>query len=426
MRSFCLLAIAHVFALAPVWAQEKETAPQPTELQKGQEAVADPGFLAALREDVDTLLDKLGLDFYGHFRLDMSRDSAETNFGDTAFFVKNYGTGGPDEEINITARHTRFGLNWTGPESDGIKARGKIEIDFLGKSTQKNTETQELQPAPRMRLAYVTFDFPNRWSMTAGQEWDVFGRPIMKKVNTLVGWGQGNIAFRRPMLKVAKSTSLGEKKDLTASFALARPVARDMTSDGDIQDDGEDSGAPDLQGHIGFKLPSAGKKPVTFGLGGFYGWREVGAAGTSLPGDYRYNSYALVADLTAPLPGKFTLIGEAFVGKALDGYRGGVWQSIKIDGAQVSTIRALGGFLNVMYTPQPNWRFVVGAGVDDPKDEDFLGQQGRYRNSTIFANAMYSFYPGGWVGLEIDRMDTDYRDNSAHNNRIQLAIIQKF
>ena len=113
-------------------------------------------------------------------------------------------------------------------------------------------------------------------------------------------------------------------------------------------------------------------------------------------------------------------------GKALDGYRGGVWQSIKIDGAQVSTIRSLGGFLNLMYTPEPKWRFVAGVGVDDPKDEDFLGQQGRYRNSTIFANAMYSLYPGGWIGLEIDRMDTDYRDNSAHNNRIQLAIIQKF
>jgi len=279
----------------------------------------------------------------------------------------------------------------------------------------------------------VKFDFPEHWTLTAGQDYDVFGRPNMKKVNTLVGWGQGNVGYRRPLLGIAKSLSLGEEERLTASFALARPVARDTVSttptaaDGDAQDDGEDSGTPDLQGHLGFQLPSGGKKPITFGVGGFYGWREVGGGGSSsLTTDKRYNAYAVVADLTIPLPGKLTLIGEAFTGKALDGYRGGVWQSIAIDGDRVSTIRSTGGFLNLQYALDSKWSFVLGAGIDDPKNSDFVGKNGRYRNSTYFGNATYSFYPGGSIALEVDRMDTDYKSEDAHNTRVQLAVVQKF
>jgi len=152
MRSSRTLIIVPAVGLLLARAQAQEAVPQPDEPPETAEAVADPAFLTKLRKDVDSLLDTLGLEFYGHFRLDMSRDSSETNFGDTSFYVQPSASRGADEEINISARHTRFGLNWKGPEADGVKANGKIEIDFLGKSLQKNTETQELQPAPRMRL----------------------------------------------------------------------------------------------------------------------------------------------------------------------------------------------------------------------------------------------------------------------------------
>ena len=103
-----------------------ETAPG--EAAKG--AAEDPTVLESIQQEIDDILARFNLEFYGHFKLDMARDSAKTNFGDTAFFVKNYARGEQDEEINIHARHTRVGLNWKGPEYEGIKAFGKIEMDF--------------------------------------------------------------------------------------------------------------------------------------------------------------------------------------------------------------------------------------------------------------------------------------------------------
>ncbi len=420
MRALALWTVAALLSTDTLFAQEGAgTGPD------------EPSVIASLREDVDGILEKLNLDFYGHFKLDMSRDSAETNFGDTAFFVKNYHdlTGGDeDEESNVTARHSRLGVNWNGPESDGVKAFGKIEIDFLGKSLQKNTETQELQPALRMRHAYMKFDFPGDWSLVAGQTWDVFGPVQMKKLNTMVGWGQGNIAFRRPQLRVSKKVATGDKSDLTLALAVARAVARDSAKlDGDSQDDGEDSGVPDLQAHVGLKTPGPGPKPMKIGLGGFVGKREVGGGG-DLTGDDHYDSTCLALDFQVPLTEELDVLGEAWTGTALDGYRGGVWQSYVVDNGRVEEIDASGAFVNVIWKPQPKWRFVAGHGFDDPRNGDFHGPSSTHRlkNTTTFANVMYSFYPGATVGIEYDRMETEYVDGDADSDRIQVSFMLKF
>ena len=350
-------------------------------------------------------LESLGLHFYGHFKLDTSRDTAETNFGNTAFFVKNYRSGEKDEEINMTARHTRLGLNWYGSEIDGIKAFGNIEFDFLGKSIQKNTETQELQPAVRLRHGFMRFDFQGGWSLLAGQTWDAFAPINMKKLNTMVGWGQGNIGFRRPQLRVSKRFAVGGDTDMTAAFALARPVARDLDIDGDSQDDGEDRGVPDLQAHVGLVMPGSSGKPIRIGLGGFVGWREVGENGTTMMSDETYKSYAAVCDFSVPLRKNLDLIGEAWQGRALDGYRAGVWQSYSLlPSGEVRPIDARGAFANLVWKPHRKWRFVAGAGVDDPIDKDLCGGQlgrehcGFIRNGPVTVNAQSFPCKSAFVG----------------------------
>lgn len=387
----------------------------------------DENTLEALRRDVDTLFEKMNLELYGHFKLDMSRDNAETNFGNTAFFVKDYSGGDKDEEINIHARHSRIGMNWAGPVVDGIAGEGKIEMDFLGKAVQKNTETMELQGAARLRHAYMRFLGDGGWTVTAGQTWDLFAPHNMKKMNTLVGWGQGNLGFRRPMLAVSRKHQLGDKQDFTWAVALARPVARDSSSlDGDAQDDGEDAGVPDVQAHVGVKLSGPAGKPMKLGLGGFFGKREVGGGSAGLTDDDEYDSSAIALDVMVPITSELSVIGEAWTGTALDGYRGGVWQSYVLSDDAVETIEAYGGFLNVIWKPVKKWRFVAGTGVDNPKNSDFHASNGRFKNTTLFANAMYQFYPGGTVGIEYDRMETEYTGGDSVNNRIQISFKLKF
>ena len=70
---------------------------------------------------------------------------------------------------------------------------------------------------------------------------------------------------------------------------------------------------------------------------------------------------------------------------------------------------------------------VVGFGMDDPKDHDFEGQSGRMKNKTFFLNVMYTLYPGGTVGIEFDKMVTDWHNRSNRTNyRIQISFMQKF
>jgi hypothetical protein len=420
MRKFLLLVVVLVLVAPAAWAGEKAPEATPGKTR-------GPGVLESLRKDVDGLAKYLNLEFYGHIKLDSSRDSAETNFGNTAFFVKNYGDGDKDEEINMTARHTRLGLNWKGPEYEGIKAFAKIEIDFLGKAVQKNTETMELQGAARLRHAYMKFDFGEGWSLTAGQVWDVFAPLNMKKVNTMVGWGQGNLGYRRPMAIIAKEFGTGEKCTTTVKFAFARPVARDSSSlDGDAQDDGEDSGKPDLQAHIGVKMPGVCEKPIKVGLGGFYGWREVAGGSSKIADEEHYESHGLCLDLVFPILDNLDLLAEFWMGKALDGYRGGVWQSYVVHDGCVETINARGGFLNLVFKPVKKWRVSAGYGIDDPDDDDFNDINGRYKNTSIFANVMWSFYKGASVALEYEIMETEYMDDDCTNNRIQLSFMLKF
>ncbi len=432
MRSIALTFIA-VLLLTPLSVADPAATSVESEtvlaeaVAKAPSAKERPSTLEGLREDVNELMAWLNIEFYGHIKLDSSRDSAETNFGNTAFFVKNYGDGDKDEEINITARHTRFGMNWKGPEYEGINASAKIEIDFLGKAVQKNTETMELQGAARLRHAYMKFDFGDGWSLLAGQAWDVFAPVNMKKVNTMVGWGQGNIAYRRPQLRLTKVVPAGDGSKVTVQFAIARPVARDSSKlDGDAQDDGEDAGVPDLQAHISLSTPIFCDKPASIGIGGFVGWREVGEGG-SFSDDEDYTAHAICLDFVLPITKEITVLGEAWMGKAMDGYRGGVWQSYVACDGELETIEAKGAFLNVMWKPHKLWRVVVGCGIDDPSDDDFCGNDGRYRNATHFANVMYKFYKSATVALEYERMSTDYRDfDDRKNDRIQISFMLKF
>ncbi len=373
-------------------------------------------------KSLSQVLKEAGITFYGHFRLDMSRDSSRTNFGNTAFYVKNHAAGGRDEEMNMSARHTRIGFWYEEPRFRGMRARGRVEIDFLGKAVYGNTVTQENQPGVRLRHAYFTLDFLGTgWSLLAGQTWDVFSPLCQKKINTLVGWGQGNIGFRRPQLRVTRRWESGKRVSWEAAFALARPQARD--ADGKGNDDGEDRGIPDLQGRVALEIPR-GKKAAKIGFGGFYGFRELDDNPAKGIRSDHYQPYALCLDMDLPLGKGFEFLGEAFYGRGLDAYRGGIFQSY--DTTLRKVIRSKGGFANLAWKPSKAWRFVLGAGVDDPDDAD-LGPTRRARNLSVFGNIVYSFYRGIFTGLEVDRMRTDYMNrNNRVNYRVQGMIMWKF
>ena len=76
----------------------------------GSERAPAPGVsdgTVGLPATISQTMEDLGLTIYGHFKLDAAYDSAETQFGNTAFWVRDQDK---DEEINIHARHSRLGF----------------------------------------------------------------------------------------------------------------------------------------------------------------------------------------------------------------------------------------------------------------------------------------------------------------------------
>ena len=271
----------------------------------------------------------------------------------------------------------------------------------------------------------MRFEFGHGWSLLAGQTWDLFAPLRMRKLNTQVGYGQGNLGFRRPQARIIKRLKTGERSDVTLACAVARPVARDK--DGGGRDDGEASGLSDLQAHAGLTLPFLESKPMMLGAGGFVGWRKIEANGTTVPFNERYEAYGGCLDLTIPIRDNLAFLAEAWLGRGLDGYRGGVFQSYSIDNGSISVIPAWGGFGNLVWYPFLKWRLSAGAGLDDPINKYVYDSNERTKNSTVFGNVVYNFYQGASVGIEYDWMNTDYVSrNERVNHRVQISFILRF
>ena len=97
-----------------------------------------------------------------------------------------------------TPRLTRLGIDWSGPQIAKLgnaKLIGKLETDFQNGGT-------ESRQIIRIRHAYVRLDW-ERFSMLAGQTWDLVS-PLFPTVNgDTLQWNAGNVGDRRPQLRVS-------------------------------------------------------------------------------------------------------------------------------------------------------------------------------------------------------------------------------
>ena len=364
------------------------------------------------KRPLELVTGSLPLSVYGHLRLDGSFDDSRTNYGNTAMWVLPEQVD-DDEEFNLTARHTRLGLVLNAPKTEGIKADGRVEVDFYGKE-------DEISNNLRLRHAYFTLGFEDNWRVLAGQTDDVHAPLSAKTLNTCVGWGVGNLGYRRPQIRVEKWFGIDERK-LTLQLAAARPYSADHDKDG--ADDGEDAGTPDMQARVACKFPGLTAKPAEVGFGGHWGRREVAFAGF----EDDYHSWSLALDVSLPLFEKLALQCELWTGEFLDGYRGGIRQGFNFTDGE--PIESKGGFAQLMYTPSKRWKVFTGVGIDDPEDSTLTGgaKPMRSRNQMVFFNLRRSLTKNVWLGLEYQRLVTRYKDSAdADDNRFQTTFCYGF
>jgi hypothetical protein len=169
------------------------------------------------------------------------------------------------------ARNSRFGIRLRGPDLDGMKSTGVIEVDFLGnQAAPPGTSEVNFYAAPlvRMRHSYLKLETPYV-DILFGQTWQLFGWQTYFHPNTVEIQGvPGEIFSRTPQFRLSK-TFKADAVTVDIALALARPPQRDAS-------------LPDFQGGVRL-LINDWKALRTAGATG----TAVDSAGIGITGDYR-------------------------------------------------------------------------------------------------------------------------------------------
>ncbi|MBU0528840.1 hypothetical protein KKF86_03675 [bacterium] len=334
---------------------------------------------------------KLTLQPYGFFKLDMNYDSDLMSAGNFArWAMPNSGEAIPTS--SITANESRFGININKGDISG-----KVEIDFYGVGSAEN------KGGALLRKVYAEAKFEN-FTIRGGQDSDVISPLVPSTINYPVAWWAGNIGYRRPMLKL-----FGDLNTINWTIALARNIGGDLNNDG--IDDGSAGILPEVQGRLGFTL----LENYAVGLSGHFAQLDT------LGEEGKYESWSANIDLNLNITPKITLSGEAFVGSNIAGMLGGIANASTFDGVDTQ-----GGWINLKMNPKEGCTISTGISIDDPCDCD-LNDGARIKNTMIFANVYHDILQGFLVGFEVSQWTTEYKNmDTASALRGQLAILYKF
>ncbi len=358
---------------------------------------------------------------YGFLRLDAMYDDSRMNDPQIPFAVQSEDSTPPsgapsgsvqdpdNDELAFSARLTRLGFNFASndpvPMFGQPKLGGKLEFDFynigLNDSDSRN--------AVRMRLAYLTLAW-ERWSLLAGQDWDVIS-PLYPAVNhDLMMWGAGNTGDRRPQLTLKNTLPLGPGNLISQfGFGFTGAVGGSVV-DGGLSS-GENSGRPMLHARVGYHGKTGSNGAYQLGIWAHDSEEEYDADGT---GEASYDSNSVGLDAQAPLyHDKLWLMGEYWSGENLRDIRGGILQGVNPTTGE--TIDSDGGFLELGWKATGTCTLHAGYSYDDPEDADLDTFQ-RSENQVPYVAARWRFGDLR-MGLEYLNWHTEYEgleDGDAH------------
>lgn len=351
---------------------------------------------------------------YGYIKGDVSYDTSRINTGNFARWVETEDTLIDDDDLNITARETRLGLEFKGPVGGSTVTSGKLEVDFYGSGAEN-------KPEPMMRHAYLQVDWPDYeiWVL-AGQTSDVFSPLVPTTLNYSVAWWAGNIGYRRPQIRLGKLFHLGDSAELKLEAAAARSIGRQ--SGFDPGDSGEDWRFPVWETRVGLSFPFVNGQRATLGLSGHYGKEQYD---TNDKGDSQsFHSWSANVDLTLPLTPWLKLTGEYFHGTNLDTYLGGIGQGVNM--VTLEEIDPTGGWMAIGLGPFGKWTFNLGGSLEHVDVDDVEPEQ-RTQNRSLWANVFYSINEKTSVGFEFSSWNTQYKDLKAGDSfRFQTSLIYRF
>jgi hypothetical protein len=322
-----------------------------------------------------------------------------------AFVLFNYSATNQNQDaFNLDTRRSRLGLDVTGPRVPWFcdaNSRAKVEIDFHGQFVEK-----ENQATIQIRHAYAEV-YDDQFRLLGGQTWDLHSPLVPHTVNYSVGWGGGNIGFRRMQLRYERYLACSDVFLITPAIAACQNVVVDGPAAGR-----EPTDWPVMEGRVGFTFGERGEgcKPIVFGISG-----HVGEQGFDfLPlSDSRVRTWSVNADVVIPITDRFSFQGEFFTGADLSTYMGGIVQGV--DFFRREAIYSTGGWFEFGYDLTDNLHTYTGYTIDDPWNDTIspggdvlIGNGARVYNRSLFANVIFDVTKKIKFGLEVSSWDTHY------------------
>jgi hypothetical protein len=343
---------------------------------------------------------KSNLTFYGFVRLDLLYDTDRPNNVQVPSFILSKDTPpGGEKDLSIHPRLTRFGFDLDGPviaDLGDAKLTGKMEVDFYNLLPGAGVITSNSREFLRMRHAYLKLAW-DQWSVLAGQREDVISPLAPTPNNDLVMWNAGNLADRRPQVRVEfKSGGI----TATGMIGLTGAVdGRDLDANGFL--DGEESGTPTIQFRVGYEMEGfAEKTRIVAGLWAHTATEEPDSA---VGGEDSFDSNAFGIDLSLPITDQLLVRLEAWSGKNLDDVRGGIGQGV-VAGDEVA---ARGGWIEIAYKATKSWTPTLGVYMDDPDDDDLAASGAPDKNFIIALANRFRFGPMEF-GADVLSWETEF------------------
>jgi len=375
---------------------------------------------------------------YGTIYFNAFGNSSGTNNADVPLFA-TAGAG----NISATARQTRLGLRLDGPELAGAKLTALVESDFFGGFP--SIGVGETFGVVRLRLAYARLQW-QRTGLQVGQDWTIFApnNPVSiasAAIPQLVT--AGNLWMRLPQVRIEHWGGRGVK--WLAQAAVLMPGTGDFptgTLSPFLLQPGAGARArlPYFQARFSLRQESwlGLKGAATLGASAHYGRARI----TTPAGDHESDSVGAALDWNLPLAPRLSLLGEAFFGRNLAGFQGGIFQGINADFAHRNggglmpggprPIGSRGGWAQLGFTPPGADRLTLNAGygLDDPHDKDLISipaRDWRARNQAFTASFFHKPSAQFSWGMEFRRFATLYTQSGRRsNNHINLAVAISF
>ena len=361
---------------------------------------------------------KSAITFYGFVRLDILYDTDRPNNVQVPQFILSKDTPpGGEKDLSMHPRLTRFGMEFDGPviaDLGDAKLTGKMEVDFYNLLPGAGVITSNSREFLRMRHAYLQLAW-DHWTVLAGQREDVIAPLAPTPNNDLVMWNAGNLADRRPQVRVEfKSNGI----TATGMIGLTGAVdGNDLDANGFL--DGEESATPTFQFRVGYETDGFVEKTKIVGGLWFHTAKEE--PDTAVAGEDSFTSNAVGIDLVLPVTSQLTIRLEGWSGKNLDDVRGGIGQGV-VNGQEVS---AKGGWIEANFKASATWTPTLGFYMDDPDDGDIAAVGGRDKNQVIaFANR-FRFGPVEF-GADVLSWKTEFTGGLADGKDLRLNFFAAY